>query len=100
MAITKAQEFEDLADQLRDISESFLDIDAHLKDIRAFYDANTSSSAWVGWASGDEIGESGITKANFISMMTFGDNVIQFLDNVAVAADYRRTILQQVRATD
>lgn len=100
MPITKSNEFEEIANRLRDVSREVLDLANELVAIRSYYTANEQATSWAAWLSKDELGNSGVTKEQLVSMMTFSDHLGQFLDNKAVSTGDRRTILNQVRSTD
>lgn len=96
---TKQTDFTNVTLELRDIATQFTQVEDAIEDAYEFYVANQGDTWWTALASDAEVPETGITKAQFVAMMTFYLNLVDFLGNVAVPAADRRATIEQVRAT-
>lgn len=97
--MTQATDWENVANGARSGMSSFAELSSYLEELRHFYDKNLTDAYWTGLAGGDLIGTSGITKDQFVSIMTLQGNIENFLDNVAVSAADRRATVEQTRNT-
>lgn len=95
----KATDFQNVADSLREAAWNWTQNEGTLAEVYNFYTKNQADAYWTGLGDNDEIGASGITKAQFVAVMTLYQNLEDFMDNVAVSAADRRATIEQARAT-
>jgi hypothetical protein len=97
--VAQATDWQNVATDLRDTVADLADAEADLRKAKNFYDKNQDDAYFTGLAETDLVGESGLTKAEFVSVMTLYEQLIAFFDSgVPVQGDYRATV-EQTRAT-
>lgn len=96
--MAKATDFQNVAEDLRAAMANLASADSALKAAKDFYDKNQVDAYWESLTDADLIGDSGITKAQFIAGMTFFSALTDFFDSRPVQGDYRATV-EQLRAT-
>jgi hypothetical protein len=97
--MAQATDWQNVATDLRDTVADMADAETGLREAKNFYDKNQDDAYFTGLADADLVGDSGLTKAEFVSAMTLYEQLLAFLDNGAPAqGDYRATV-EQTRAT-
>lgn len=98
--MAQATDWQNIANQARDKMSELASLDSNMVALRDFYDKNQADSYWTALSGGDQIGDSGLTKDQFVSVMTLIGTLGDLLDNAApTQGDYRATI-EQTRSTD
>lgn len=97
--MAQATDWQNVATGLRSTVANLADAEADLRQAKHFYDKNQDGAYFTGLADADLVGDSGLTKAEFVAAMTLYEQIVAFLDNGAPAqGDYRATV-EQTRAT-